>query len=248
MDCCWLDRDLFDPTMASPRVPENVVAHYSERCLVAPSPEVREQLLHRYNQIQQLLSESPENALLQSVLRPVEKRRKGFNDGVVRPPSTFRPGVTLAEQLADRAPLRGAVRVIVVLVDFADKKFTATQTKEHFNKLWFEEKSNSVRDYYHDVSNGAVTIQVSTPRCPPGFKVAVAMFTSINNCLNNCNGLDRSTVGSDSSFVSFLFFSQFCFKVVVELVSLQLLLPVSIRPLLRRCPGFFPLTELNYVG
>lgn len=172
--------------MASPRLPETVVAHYSDRCLVAPSPEVRQQLLHRYNQIQRLLSESPENALLQSVLRPVEKRRKGFNDGVVRPPSTFRPGVSQAEQLAQRAPLRGAVRVIVVLVDFADKKFTATQTKEHFDKLWFEENSNSVRDYYYDVSNGAVTIQgevVGPYRLPH----------PITYYANNANGLSDNT-------------------------------------------------------
>jgi len=147
--------------MAEPHKPTRIVAHYSERCLVAPAPEVRQQLLHRFNEVKRSLAQSPENDLLQSVIRPVEKRRAGFNDGVVRPPSTFRPGASLAAQLAERAPLRGAVNVIVVLVDFSDKKFTASQTKEHFAKLWFEENTNSVRDYYRDVSNGAVTIQVS---------------------------------------------------------------------------------------
>lgn len=142
--------------------PRQVIARYSERCLVAPSPEVRKQLLGQYNEIKASLSQADEPSFLQSVLRPVEKRHVGFNDGVVRPPQSFAPGVSRMAQVAERAPLRGAVNVIVVLVDFSDKKFTASQTNEHFAKLWFEENTNSVRDYYRDVSNGAVTIQART--------------------------------------------------------------------------------------
>ena len=139
-------------------VPANVVAVYEERCLVAPSPEIRAQLLERYHAIKASMAETPEHALLRQVLRPVERRQVGFNDGVVRPPSTFRPGLSLAAQLKERAPLRGIVNVIVVMIDFSDKKFTSTQTKEHYSKLWFEDNTNSVKDYYRDVSNGAVSI------------------------------------------------------------------------------------------
>lgn len=141
--------------------PGTIVASYSERCLVAPAPEIRKQLLRRYKEIKQSIQETPEHSFLNAVLRPVEKRHVGFNDGVVRPPSTFRPGVSFSAQLAERAPLRGTVNVIVVMVDFSDKKFTASQSNEHYAKLWFEENTNSVRDYYRDVSNGLVTIQAS---------------------------------------------------------------------------------------
>ncbi|XP_024397318.1 uncharacterized protein [Physcomitrium patens] len=134
-----------------------VIASYEERCLVAPSPEVRQQLLERYEQIKNSLA--PEASILRQVLRPVERRPAGFNDGVVRPPSTFSPGTPLRAQLAERAPLRGAVNVAVIMVDFSDKKFSSSQTKDHFEKLWFEENTNSVKDYYRDVSNGAVSIQ-----------------------------------------------------------------------------------------
>lgn len=143
--------------------PASIIARYNERCLVAPAPEIRQQLLQRYSEIKRTVSQAPaeqSNSFLQSALRPIERRHVGFNDGVVRPPSTFRPGMSLAAQLAERAPLRGTVNVVVVMVDFADKKFTASQTKAHFATLWFQEGSNSVRDYYRDVSNGAVTITV----------------------------------------------------------------------------------------
>lgn len=144
--------------MAETIVPANVVASYNERCLVAPSPEIRAQLLRRYHEIKASMTETPEHSFLRQVLRPVERRHVGFNDGVVRPPSTFGPSLSMAAQLKQRAPLRGTVNVIVVMVDFSDKKFTATQTKEHYSKLWFEDGTNSVKDYYRDVSNGVVTI------------------------------------------------------------------------------------------
>lgn len=139
-------------------MPANVVAAYEERCLVAPAPEIRARMLQRYHEIKASMAETPEHSFLRQVLRPVERRSVGFNDGVVRPPSTFSPGLSLFRQLQERAPLRGTVNVVVIMIDFSDKKFTAAQTKEHYAKLWFENNTNSVRDYYRDVSNGAVTI------------------------------------------------------------------------------------------
>lgn len=138
-----------------------VVKPYSREdcCLVAPHPQVRRRLLERYNEIKQNIANSPEQSVLGSVLRPIERRPPGFNDGLHRPGNTFRPGMAFAAQLAERAPLRGAVNVIVVMVEFTDKRFTKDQTKEHYAKLWFEEGTNSVKDFYHDVSNGAVDIK-----------------------------------------------------------------------------------------
>lgn len=142
-------------------LPETIVVkpHSREdRCLVAPHPTVRKRLLERYNEIKTTISDSPEHSFLGAVLRPIERRPPGFNDALLRPGHTFQPGLSFAAQL-QRAPLRGAVNVIVVMVDFSDKKFTADQTKEHYAKLWFEEGTNSVKDFYHDVSNGAVDIK-----------------------------------------------------------------------------------------
>lgn len=116
-------------------------------------------MLERYNEIKQSIANSPELSFLGSVLRPIERRPPGFNDALLRPGNTFRAGTAFAAQLAEHAPLRGDVNVIVVMVDFTDKKFTRTQTKEHYAKLWFEEGANSVKDYFRDVSGGAVDIK-----------------------------------------------------------------------------------------
>ncbi|KAG0603916.1 hypothetical protein M758_10G130200 [Ceratodon purpureus] len=130
-----------------------------DRCLVAPHPTVRKHLLEKYNEMKERLADSSEMSFLREVLRPIERRPPGFNDALLRPGNTYRPGMTFAAQLAERTPLRGDVNVIVVMVDFSDKKFTESQTKEHYTKLWFEEGANSVKDYFKEVSNGAVDIK-----------------------------------------------------------------------------------------
>ena len=66
-------------------------------------------------------------------------RRLGFNDGVILPPSAFPPGTSarrVRHAAADRAPLRGTVRVVVVLVEFSDKTFEEGQP-ERFRDLFF---------------------------------------------------------------------------------------------------------------
>jgi immune inhibitor A len=59
----------------------------------------------------------------------------------------------------ERAPLRGNVRVIVVLVDFSDRPMS--QTADHFRDLFFSTgklPNGSVREYYTEVTGGLVTI------------------------------------------------------------------------------------------
>src|SRR6185436_10276194 len=60
---------------------------------------------------------------------------------------------------ADRSPLQGTLRVIVVLVDFTDKHMT--QTQQHFKDLFFKQggAQKSVREYFAEVTNGLVDIQ-----------------------------------------------------------------------------------------
>ncbi|MCB0093655.1 MAG: immune inhibitor A, partial [Caldilineaceae bacterium] len=60
---------------------------------------------------------------------------------------------------ADRAPLQGTLRVIVVLVEFGDQKMKKKQ--KHFDDLFFSTgkvKNGSVKEYFLDVTNGLVDI------------------------------------------------------------------------------------------
>src|SRR6266567_4296865 len=96
-----------------------------DRCAVSMSPEARERLKEALAQaraaggLTQMLS-----------LRASEPRAIGFNDGVIIPPDAFPLGTSpsrIAAAAADRAPLRGVLRVIVVLVDFSDKHMANSQ-------------------------------------------------------------------------------------------------------------------------
>src|SRR4051794_41456410 len=61
-----------------------------------------------------------------------DPRPLGFNDGVIVPPEEFPVGTSLTAirgAAGDRAPLRGKVRVAVVLVDFSDKHLTTTKAQ-----------------------------------------------------------------------------------------------------------------------
>ena len=88
--------------------------------------------------------------------------RGGYNDGLIVPGTDFPLGTPLrvAQRGAlERAPLRGNVRVIVVLVDFSDAPMTATP--HHFEDLFFSTGKlphGSVREYFKEVSGGLITI------------------------------------------------------------------------------------------
>src|SRR4051794_8957120 len=84
-------------------------------CAVAPSPQLAERLRAQSRAL------AGDGAVPVALTHP---RRFGFDDGVILPPSAF-PRGTSARQVraaaADRAPLRGTVRVVVVLVEFSDR-------------------------------------------------------------------------------------------------------------------------------
>ena len=89
-----------------------------------------------------------------------QPRWPGIEDGTILPPDEFPPGTssaTIRAAAADRAPLRGSVRVIVVLVDYSDKPMVQTAT--HFNDLFFSTgvlPHGSVKEYYTEVTGGLV--------------------------------------------------------------------------------------------
>ena len=57
---------------------------------------------------------------------------------MIIPPEEYPFGTpmrVIVNAAGDRPPLAGVVRVIVVLVDFSDQKFAATNTPAHFDEL-----------------------------------------------------------------------------------------------------------------
>jgi immune inhibitor A len=92
-----------------------------------------------------------------------QPRHLGMNDGMIVPPNRFPLGTSSAKlrrAAAERAPLRGVIRVAVVLVDFSDKKMQ--RPKAEFEELFFSQgtlPNGSVREYYSDVSGGLIDIQ-----------------------------------------------------------------------------------------
>lgn len=126
-------------------------------CAVPPSPQLRDR-------IRETLASAREGAgsLVAPGLRYVESTAVGLNDGLILPGTMFPVGTTadVARSAAlERAPLRGTVRVIVVLVDFSDKPMT--QTADHFRDLFFSTgvlPKGSVKEYFTEASHGLVTI------------------------------------------------------------------------------------------
>jgi immune inhibitor A len=133
-------------------------AVWSDFCAVAPSPELKEKLLVELADARKR-STSPLGAALGIARGP---RRLGFDDGVIIPPERFPVGTpvgAIRAAAAERAPLRGAVRVIVVLVQFSDRAMT--QPASHFQELFFSTgvmPHGSVKEYYKDVTGGLVDI------------------------------------------------------------------------------------------
>ncbi|WP_137161759.1 M6 family metalloprotease domain-containing protein [Blastococcus sp. CCUG 61487] len=134
------------------------VAVWRDLCAVAPSPELRERLREELRQ----LRADVDSPILRQLTLPRRPRWPGFDDGTIIPPDRFELGTssrTIARAAADRAPLRGTVRVIVVLVDFTDRPMT--QTAQHFTDLFFSSgilPHGSVAEYFREVSGGLVDL------------------------------------------------------------------------------------------
>ena len=127
----------------------------SDRCCVAPSPELRE----RIREISRSINERA-GGLSRVVFQP--RQRPGFNDGLIVPGTEYPLGTplrTIRRAAASRAPLRGTVRVIVVLADFSDAPLTASG--DHFRDLFFSTgkiRTGSVREYFSEVTQGLLTL------------------------------------------------------------------------------------------
>jgi immune inhibitor A len=165
-------------------------AHTSDGlCAVAPSPQLRDRMREQLRSLRG-------NADVPVALAG-EPRLPGFNDGTILPPSEFRPGTPLRDvrrAAAERAPLRGDVRVIVVLVDFTDKPFDVDTSR--FEELFFSTgkvPTGSVTEYYKDVTGGLVTIsgQVVGPFTMPQ---TLAWYANGNYGIGKPSGDPRANI------------------------------------------------------
>ena len=127
-------------------------------CIMPPSPKLRRRLDRQFRALKREAA-----GLLAPRLTLREQDRIGFNDGLVRPGTTFpagTPALVARRAALERAPLRGTVRVLVVVVDFADRALKSSSLNR-LKDLFFSEgvlPHGSVREYYNDVTRHAIRI------------------------------------------------------------------------------------------
>lgn len=132
-----------------------------QRCMIAPHPLIREQLKKELDEFKKLASESS----LGFMLKPRMNTRLGMNDALIFPGNVFPLG-TSADRArsssaanAARAPQTGTLRVIVVMVEFSDKRITTT--KRQLQDLFFSTgliPTGSVNEYFQEVTGGKISI------------------------------------------------------------------------------------------
>jgi immune inhibitor A len=183
---------------------KKVRALYSERCLVAPAPQLRARTRERLRH----MSEAGLVAGRRLVVLP--RNRPGFNDGLIIPGTEFPLGTgvrAVRRAAAARAPLRGDVRVIVVLVDFPDAPMT--QSADHFRELFFSEDkipTGSVREYFTEVSNSMIKLTgevVGPYRLPRTLAAYAGGGSGIDNPLPNARTMARDAAQLANSDVDF---------------------------------------------
>lgn len=127
-------------------------------CMIPPSPALRTKL---QAQLEELAATAPALAPMLKVSHP---RAPGLNDGLILPGDYFPLGTPLERvrnAAGERAPLRGPVRVVVVLVDFPDQSMAKGHTRKHFQDLFFSTgviPTGSVKEFYTEVTRGQIDI------------------------------------------------------------------------------------------
>lgn len=166
-----------------------------QRCCVAPSPDmqrkIREDLQH--------MRESMRSPMTVN-LRFGASKRVGFNDGLTVPGTELPLGAppSVARSVAlKRAPrMKKTLRVIVVLVEFSDKRL-APGRKQYFEDLFFSTgklATGSVKEYFADVTGKKVKIagEIAGPYMLPKTIVDYAGGGSgVDNPLPNARTMAR---------------------------------------------------------
>ncbi|HEX6664976.1 MAG TPA: M6 family metalloprotease domain-containing protein [Solirubrobacterales bacterium] len=176
-----------------------------QRCMVAPAPKLSDKIAKELQSADKSLKSLP-----QAEVHAERPKAFGLNDGLIIPGTEFplgAPPSTIRNAAADRAPLRGALRVIVILVDFSDKKISAS--KAHFEELFFSQgkmATGSVRDYYKEVSNGLIDIQgevVGPYRLPKKLSEYANGASGMGSALPNARTMARDAAKAADPAVNF---------------------------------------------
>ena len=176
-----------------------------QRCMVPPSPELHGRIAEELNNARESLRSLPPSRL---GIRP--QKAFGLNDGLIIPGTEFplgTPPSVIRSAASDRAPLRGPVRVIVVLVDFDDRQMSAT--KEHFEELFFSRgtmPTGSVRDFYEEATNGLIDIEgevVGPYRLPQTIATYANGHSGMDQALPNARTMARDAAVAADPDVDF---------------------------------------------
>lgn len=137
-----------------------IAGHYDvdDLCRMPPSPQLRARI-----EAQLAALRDSADSFLAPRLRLRDTDRVGFNDGLIIPGTRYpvgTPAEVVRRAALERAPLRGTVRVVVVLVDFPDKPM-ADGAAGRFRDLFFSTRvleHGSVMEYYANVTGGLITL------------------------------------------------------------------------------------------
>jgi immune inhibitor A len=179
--------------------------HQIEPCFVAPHPDLQNRMRSAVNAARA----SADPAVAPRIgIRRVTK--PGLDDGTIFPPDAFPLGTpmrAIRSAAANRAPLHGNINVVVVLVDFSDKKMTTPVS--HFEDLFFSRKklpNGSVADYFDEVSNQAVQItgRVAGPfRMPQTIRAYAHKEAGTGDVLPNARTMARDAALAAKPHVNF---------------------------------------------
>lgn len=179
--------------------PGHVRAAWSDFCAVAPSPELKRRMKQELERIRET---SPIGRVFAPLRAP---RRLGFEDGAIFPPDEFPTGTpesAMRRAAARRAPLRGAVRVVVVLIQFADRAMTLPAA--HFNELFFSTGAlphGSVAEYFREVTGGLVDI-VGEVVGPYTLPQTLAWYANNNFGIGEPSGVARANIMANDAAVA----------------------------------------------
>lgn len=176
------------------------------RCLVAPHPDLLKKLRTEVTKA----TGAKRSALAAKLTRIVQRKPVGMDDGLIYPGDHFPLGTSaraVRSAALDRAPLRGTLRVIVVLVDFSDKKMV--KTKKHFEDLFFSTsvlQNGSVRDYFRETAHGLIDVvgEVVGPfRMPKKLSEYAHGDSGTGNALPNARTMARDAATAANASVDF---------------------------------------------
>jgi immune inhibitor A len=177
-----------------------------ERCMIGPNPDLKLKLKKEFKKLKKELG----SFSLGNLLKPEGKTRLGMNDGMLQPGNVFPLGtsaIRVRSMSAVKTPVRGTLRVIIVLVDFSDKTFT--HSKKNFQDLFFSEgviPTGSVKEYYKEVTNGLINIAgevVGPYRMPRTLKAYANNGAGTDNGLPNARTMCMDAAKAANADVNF---------------------------------------------